>query len=577
VSQYITPSRVHRHKQGRFNPLRYLTPERLASTLDEFKAGTLKNAALVFEDIEDKDDTTKAVASKRKATAAGFEWEVVARKGVDEKEAEKHVKALRYCYESLKFTDSLDRMAPGGMSRLFRNIIDAQGKRWALFETVWKPSAAGLTVETIFVPLWFFENRTGDFRFLRDDGEYEGEPLEPGAWMIARGEGLMVANSCCWMFKTIPLQDWLLFCDKHAAPALVAKTDAAAGSDRHTALVELLSDVGVDFSAVIGEGDELTALDLTGGATPGPYKELIERMDKKIITLWMGSDLGTQSSKQGEVGSNAQEKSGQAIDEGDAKLIEETLQHFIDKTVIEWNFGEGTVPLAYIRVIPKQRKDERLEMDKDQFLIDNGAPVSIAAAMERMGRAMPLAGELTFTKPQEATTDATGSKPIGSKSFKKTPVEPETKSSANERKSSDLLASKTVQLVAKAQSDALTPLVDRIQGILELDTEDAQRIAAKRLLGDMPALLKEINANSSGVIDIMEGATIVSILNGMADGVVNRGVNESTKPKVFRIVRGADGEIEAVNVTEGFAYARPNGTGESKTGKWMFDGNPKDL
>jgi hypothetical protein len=41
-----------RWRQIRFNPLRTLTPERLASALDSWQAGWLREAALIFETID---------------------------------------------------------------------------------------------------------------------------------------------------------------------------------------------------------------------------------------------------------------------------------------------------------------------------------------------------------------------------------------------------------------------------------------------------------------------------------------------------------------------------------------------
>ena len=41
-----------RWRQIRFNPLRSLTPERLASALDSAAAGWLREAALIYESIE---------------------------------------------------------------------------------------------------------------------------------------------------------------------------------------------------------------------------------------------------------------------------------------------------------------------------------------------------------------------------------------------------------------------------------------------------------------------------------------------------------------------------------------------
>lgn len=531
-----------RYKLSRFNPLRNITPERLTSLLDDFEAGTMNPAAMTLDAIEQKDDTVKAVATKRKATAAGFEWKIVLNKdaieasGASEAEAQLHADALKHCYDNLTCVDALDRSMKRGLPFAFRQIIDAQGKKWSCFETVWRPTPEGLSVDLVHVPLWFFENRDGAFKFLVNDGEYEGQPLDDGAWMIARGDGIMIATAVAWMFKSIPIQDWLLFCAKHCAPAIIAKTPSAKTSENYIALVENLADIGSDFTLVTNKDDEIEALDLTGGATSGPYKELIERQDKKITVLWLGHDLATNSSTKGEVGANAQEDSKDSVFEDDAKLIEETLQYFIDKQVIQWAFGEGTRALANIRVMPRQKKNEALEIQKDQFLIDNGAPVSILRTMERMGREMPKPDEDVFEKPEPEPPPGMPGQP------------------AANAKPIDALTRKTVDLVARAQSAALAPLIDQVQGLLELPSEASQRVAARKLLRDLPNILQQCNSATTPVIDAGEAGAIAAILNGVADGQVKRETPARTRTttaknskSVYRIIRDPKtGAISAI-------------------------------
>ena len=52
-------------RQIRFNPLRSLTPERLAAALDSREAGWLREAALIFESIEKRDAIVESVMAER--------------------------------------------------------------------------------------------------------------------------------------------------------------------------------------------------------------------------------------------------------------------------------------------------------------------------------------------------------------------------------------------------------------------------------------------------------------------------------------------------------------------------------
>ena len=66
-----------RWRQQRFNPLRSLTPERLASALDSHAAGDIRQAALIFETIEQREAIVRSVMTKRKAAVARRDWQVV--------------------------------------------------------------------------------------------------------------------------------------------------------------------------------------------------------------------------------------------------------------------------------------------------------------------------------------------------------------------------------------------------------------------------------------------------------------------------------------------------------------------
>jgi hypothetical protein len=55
--------------RDRFNPTKNITADSLSNAHDEFDRGNLRNAAMMWEVIEDRDDLVKAVAGKRKRTS----------------------------------------------------------------------------------------------------------------------------------------------------------------------------------------------------------------------------------------------------------------------------------------------------------------------------------------------------------------------------------------------------------------------------------------------------------------------------------------------------------------------------
>src|SRR4026207_1228601 len=73
----VTEERVQLALRARFNPTSSITPEALAMAHDEFARGYLRNAAMMWAVIEDRDDLVKSVAGKRKKNIARNGFEVV--------------------------------------------------------------------------------------------------------------------------------------------------------------------------------------------------------------------------------------------------------------------------------------------------------------------------------------------------------------------------------------------------------------------------------------------------------------------------------------------------------------------
>ena len=334
--------------RSRFNPLRGLTPQLLSVYLDNFLLGFVAYAALVWDQIEKRDDVIRNVASKRKKAIAKFQRQSFP--DDDSAEAAAHAQALDQFYDNITVVNALDQNETGGFPLLVRQMMDAVGKYYAVHEIVWQPRADLLTAELRFVPLWFFENRSGRLQFLKLPlGGADGEPLEPGGWMITKGDGIMEACSIAYMFKNMPLKDWVSYSDKYGTPGVLGQTNAAKGSEAGEALKAAVASFGQNWSGVIYGADgsikEPISLITASGEGSLPFPPLVERMDRALASLWRGSDLSTMSADN--QGASLQQDESDILLEDDAALITETLRQYIDRWVIWQKFGvksAGLVP-----------------------------------------------------------------------------------------------------------------------------------------------------------------------------------------------------------------------------------------
>jgi phage gp29-like protein len=399
--------------RSRFNPLRGLTPQLLSVYLDNFLLGFVAYAALVWDQIEKRDDVLRNVASKRKKALAKYKRQSFQHE--QSPEAEAHAQALDEFYDNMTVVNALDQNETGGFSLLVRQMMDAVGKYYAVHEIVWQPGEI-LTAEIRFVPLWFFENRSGRLQFLKLPlGGANGEPLEPGGWMITKGDGIMEACSIAYMFKIMPLKDWVSYSDKYGTPGVLGQTNAARGSEAGESLKAAVASFGQNWSGVVygadGSVKDPISLITARGEGELPFPPLVERMDRALASLWRGSDLSTLSADN--KGASVQQDESNILLQDDAAMINETLHLYIDRWVIWQKFGVR--PLAYSRIVVPETKNSSLDLQIDELLLKAGARMGERERLEYYGR--PLIGEddLPLHNPatiMERVQDMTQNQPV---------------------------------------------------------------------------------------------------------------------------------------------------------------------
>jgi phage gp29-like protein len=376
-----------------------LEPRLLTSFLDAFRLGFFRNIALAWDVLERRDYKIQAVASKRKKAVARYGWEILT---LDDSPAAQQQKlALEYFYNHVTATNVLDENETGGFALLVRQMMDAVGKRYAVHEIVWKPVASAnsergtgnpqLTATFRFCPLWWFEGTQGRLRFLTSEFAIYGVEMEPGGWLVTVGDGIMEASSVAWVYKSLPLRDWIAYTEKFGTPGIVGKTDASLNSKEWEDFSEIIKNFSQNWSAIVSKGNEVELIQ-PKGASETPFATVIEKMDRAITTLWRGADLGTMSSHNA-AGASLQADETNLLEVDDAQMISETLTAQVSRHVLQYHFGD--VPqLAYIKIRTPDRKEVAQSLQVDQFLLQSGAPVAVKDALERYDRPIPDAGEV---------------------------------------------------------------------------------------------------------------------------------------------------------------------------------------
>ena len=402
-AQALTPERIQMSIRLRFNPIRQLTPELLAQHLDSFRLGYFRNAALAWDAMERRDTRLQTVAPKRKKSVARRGWEILT---LDDSPAARAQKEqLEYFYNHLTATTALEPDEHGGTSLLIRQMMDAIGKRYAVHEIIWQPSPNRLTATFRFCPLWWFEGTRGKLRFLLNEFDVHGQDMEDGGWLVTVGDGLMEACSVAYMFKHLPLRDWLAFSEKFGMPGLLGKTEATVDSPEWNDLADAVRNFSTDWAAVCSTGNDIEMIE-TKNPGAQPFEPLVARMDEEMTRLWRGSDLATSSKAHG-TGASLQANESEILEADDAQLISETLTAQVSRHVLRYFFGDAP-QLAYLKIRSNQNQDIDQDLKVDRFLLSAGFPVAKTDAAERYNRALPANGEDLLTariKPAVSTAE----------------------------------------------------------------------------------------------------------------------------------------------------------------------------
>jgi len=578
---------------SRFTPIRYLTPEFLAMQLDNFKIGWIAMAALSWEAIENRDDVIKGVRAKRLKNVARLKRESLRLDASPE--AEMDALALDEFYDNMSCVNALDENERGGFALLVRQMMDSAGKYYAVHEIVWQPGEV-LTAELRFAPLWFFENRTGKLRFLPFVGSGEGQPLEEGGWMVTKGDGLMEACSVAWMFKHLPLKDWLVYSEKFGIPPVVGRTAGSPDSDAGKGMARAVATFGNEFASVIYGDDgsgKIEVLEVGKNSGSLPFPGLIERMDRAMCALWRGSDLSTMSADN--KGASVQDGESDILLTDDAQIISETLNIYIDRWVIWQKYGRK--PRAYSKLIVPEKENVDLDLKIDDLLLKAGARLGERERLEHYGRPVMAADDTALHNPATVTervNDNTEGKPPQTEELPNALAKHVFQTQgwhwglqylfANAVASGDLdtetqaYISKAADLVIQSTERDLRPLTTRLRRVMEADDAHFANELG-RLLDDRDAIAEQVFKNKDAA-KAFSAALGTALVNGLTEkyqvGVFANTANENQdghwvtidgnhvyikgeaeeEPGVYIKMQGKDGQISEKKST-GFTSMNP--------------------
>jgi phage gp29-like protein len=229
-------------------------------------------------------------------------------------------------------------------------------------------------------PIWVPKLRTLPAEFLRYDEhlrvwEYEAregtQKVEPGngKWvLLTSGErgwiwGLIRGLAVLWLGKRMTEGDWQRYCQKHGLPIIKAKVPIFRDEKEKNAFIDALGEIQSEGVIGLPQGtDESQSYDVELlEATDQSWESFqanLDRADRKIQIMLLGSNIGTEQSAATGGSRAAAETSAMAVDREKAKADEKRLSQALKDQLLRpffaLNFGPSAdVPCPYWDVAPE--------------------------------------------------------------------------------------------------------------------------------------------------------------------------------------------------------------------------------
>ncbi len=539
----ISNERVLQEQRQRFNPLRGFDPDKLVNAIDAFRVGTIEPLSRIIEELEERDDMMMSCARKNRASLGRCRHQVLIVEGFEnDPRAELHKKILTRFWANIEVTSTFMRNERGGIRLLKQHMANAISRRYAVHEIVWQPLPDGeITARFIHVPNWFFENRTGELRFLQSPGMIDGVSMTPGEWLVTMGDGIGIAAAVLAMSKVLSRNDWLLFSERCGQPGLHVKTDAAEGSEPWKRVVSAVRNFGREWSLVTDNATSLSAIDLKTGSQL-PYEPLINMCNKGIVTLYRGADLSTISGQDAQsTGASVQGKESDLLEQDACEMLSETLNAQVERFVIRYVTGDNQ-PLAYLSIAPTEQPNIDQDIKIDTHLAAHGVELSRNDALARYARAAydPANKNDVPLKPvQTSQNQLSGSYGYANeRKITATPLQNAAIPLQNARTEKDgamdgsekqalktasgaipaaMMEAAALDALAEARAASLAPVIDRLLDALAETDDNAMRTTLESLYRDLPRLA-EVAAASSDTVALLERILSDAVGAGWREG-----------------------------------------------------------
>lgn len=248
---------------------------------------------------------------------------------------------------------------------------------WDITGPLWTPKLRALPSEFLryneFERKWYYMAREGEQEVTPGDGKWILLTSGQRGWIW----GLIRGLATLWLSKQLTYGDWQRYCQKHGLPIIKAKVPIFRDDKEKDKFIEDLSLIQSEGVVGLptgpdGDGYDIELLEATDQSWEA-FEANINRADRKIQIMLLGSNIGTEQTEATGGSRAAAETSSSGLDQdkakSDAKYVGQCLFEQFLKPFFSVNFGAAAdVPYPIWDVCPEE--DAREWVDAQAAFVD---------------------------------------------------------------------------------------------------------------------------------------------------------------------------------------------------------------
>ncbi|MCL5266679.1 MAG: DUF935 domain-containing protein [Bacteroidetes bacterium] len=395
-------------------PSKGLTPERLASLLQQADTGDVYAQSELFEEMLEKDGKLQGVFGDRRLAVTRRNYQIVAG-GEDDK-------SLAIADDVKKLIDSIPNL-----DRVKGDILDAVPKGFSVSELFWQVRDTTYVLDRV---RWKHQKKfrfgkvsdplsdPEELRFVVDPSQIDqlrgivsdeelanattdGISLESNprirkrfaiCYCQARSghparTSLLRTLAYLWLFKNWDVKWWVMFAERLLG-IRIGKYDTNDPTQKDL-LVSALRKLGQDTAAVISKDSEIEFVEwMQKAATHQVYGDVAEWVDDQYAVVALGH-TGSSKSTPGKLGSEDSAKEVKLeIVEADAKALDTTFNDDIIRVYVDAVWGPQEV-YPYMKTDVGRSLNLLTEVKIDRELQAIGFPITKQYVADKYGRPLP--------------------------------------------------------------------------------------------------------------------------------------------------------------------------------------------